>query len=149
MKKAVMHFITANQVSLETRQRYGELFISMDVNGDGKLSREEVTNGFKKLMRDEENVQVTDTEVEKFMKIADQDGDGEISFQEFLSAVISQDELISETQLKQAFAMFDEDGDDNITAEELVNVLNFVEGMDLKMAQTIIAKYDKNNDKML
>ena len=39
---------------------------------------------------------------------------------------------------------FDEDG--VITAKDLVNSLNFVDGMNKKMAQTMIAKYDVDQD---
>lgn len=42
--------------------------------------------------------------------------------------------------------MFDEDGDNNITPDELVNVLKFVDGMDLTIAKTIISRFDVNGD---
>lgn len=138
MKNAVLNFIAANQVSLETRQKYEEVFLSMDADRDGALSREEISRGLRR-MKEEEGVYMSEEDLDNFMNLADQNSDGQISYQEFLSAVIATEELTSEAQLKQAFAMFDEDGDNNVTAEELVSVLNFVEGMDLVMAKTIIS----------
>lgn len=145
MRHAILHFIIANQVSLETRQKYEEVFLSMDVNKDGSLSKEEISKGLKK-MREDEGLYTSEEELDAFMEKADQNSDGQISYQEFLSAVIETEELTSDAQLKQAFTMFDQDGDGNITAEELVSVLHFVDGMDLALAKTIISKYDINKD---
>jgi len=50
MKNAVMHFITANQISLETRQKYENVFLEMDVDKDGSLSIDEISKGLKKMM---------------------------------------------------------------------------------------------------
>jgi calcium-dependent protein kinase len=70
-------------------------------------------------MKDKDDLFMTEDDVEEFMNTVDSDNNGAISYQEFLGAVISQEELTNEQQLKQAFSMFDEDGDNNVTAEEL------------------------------
>ena len=40
---------------------------------------------------------MSDQDLENFMNLADQNNDGQISYQEFLSAVIAQDELTSDS----------------------------------------------------
>ena len=68
----------------------------MDVDKDGSLSRYEISIGLKKMM-EQENVYMSDEDLENFMNLADQNKDGQISYQEFLSAVIAQDELTSDS----------------------------------------------------
>ena len=77
---------------------------------------------------------MSEEDLDNFIKMADVNNDGEISWKEFLNAVISFDELTSESKLKGAFDMFDEDGDKNITPEELLSVFSFVDGMNLQRA---------------
>lgn len=99
MKNAVMHFITANQISMETREKYEKVFLEMDVDKDGQLSREEISIGLQKMM-EKEMVYMSQDDLENFMNLADSNSDGEISYQEFLSAVVAQEELTSDKQLK-------------------------------------------------
>lgn len=88
MKNAVLHFITANQISLETRQKYEQVFLDMDIDKDGSLSRDEISKGLKRMM-EQEDVFMSEDDLENFMSLADQNSDGQISYQEFLSAVIA------------------------------------------------------------
>ncbi len=52
-----------------------QAFKALDKNSDGKLSREELLDGFKELYGD-----LAEDEVEKIMKIADTDNSGEIDY---------------------------------------------------------------------
>ena len=133
MKTAVLNFITTNQISLEIRHKYENIFLEMDVDKDGSLSADEIKTGLAAMV-EKEHILMTQEDIDDFVKLADTDGDGSISYNEFLTAVVTQEELQSESQLKQAFSLFDEDGDDNITPYELQKVLGFVNGMDRRMA---------------
>ena len=53
----------------------------MDANGDGVVTKEELKNLLKGLGED-----VTDDIVDEMIKIADENGDGKIQFEEFVSA---------------------------------------------------------------
>ena len=59
------------------------------------MSRDEISKGLKKMM-EQENVYMSDEDLENFMNLADQNSDGQISYQEFLSAVVAQEELTSD-----------------------------------------------------
>lgn len=87
--------------------------------------------------------------MEAFLKHAGKSKNDKISYQEFLTAVIPIEELTNDTYLKQAFQIFTEDDTNEITAESLAEVLKFIDGIDLKLARTIIAKFDKDKDGML
>ena len=56
-------------------------FQVMDSNGDGVVTKEELKNLLKGLGED-----VTDDIVDEMIKIADENGDGKIQFEEFVTA---------------------------------------------------------------
>jgi calcium-dependent protein kinase len=58
-----------------------DIFLSLDTNKDGKLCRDELISGYRKLYGE-----FAEDEVDKIMKIADIDGSGEIDYSEWLMA---------------------------------------------------------------
>ncbi len=62
----------------EEKETYKQLFDTIDVDKTGSCSREEMTTYLKKLF-------YTREEIEEFIKTADSDNSGEISFDEFWS----------------------------------------------------------------
>ena len=56
-------------------------FQVMDSNGDGVVTKDELKNLLKGLGED-----VTDDIVDEMIKIADENGDGKIQFEEFVTA---------------------------------------------------------------
>ncbi len=75
-----------------------EIFKNLDVNNDGKLSREELIEGYRKIYGD-----FAEEEVDKILAIADTDGSGTIEYSEWLSATTNRKTLISDEKLKNAF----------------------------------------------
>ena len=53
-------------------------------------------------------------------KSLDQNGDGEISFSEFISGATNKGDLISDDKLKLAFELLDDNNDGHISADELM-----------------------------
>ena len=65
------------------RTKVREVFTSMDTNGDGYLSEEELLTGLQ-------NMGYTDLSMQQIHKFAfnlDRDGDGKISYSDFLNAL--------------------------------------------------------------
>ena len=86
--------------------------MSMDVNGDGSLTLEELKKGL-------EGKANGDTLLE-LMKSADTDGSGEINYTEFIAATIDANVFMREDYLRTAFDMFDKDGSGKIDNKELM-----------------------------
>ena len=103
------------QASPEDIKELKELFKSLDVNGDGSLSLEELQKG----LRDKEN----GDKMLEVLKAADTDGSGEINYTEFLAATIDANIFMREDYLRTAFNMFDKDGSGKIDNEEVINLL--------------------------
>ncbi len=49
----------------------------------------------------------------------DKDGDGQISYEEFIAAAINKVALLNESNIKATFEMIDEDGNGQLTIDEL------------------------------
>ena len=97
------------------------MFKAFDKNGDGKLSIEEVKEGYLehygKVMSDEE--------VTNMFNAVDTDRSGFIDYSEFVVAAMQQRQLTSQDKLQAAFRMFDKDGSGIITRDEISEVLRF------------------------
>ena len=98
-----------------------KVFKAFDKNGDGKLSIEEVKEGYLehygKVMSDEE--------VTNMFNAVDTDRSGFIDYSEFVVAAMQQRQLTSQDKLQAAFRMFDKDGSGIITRDEISEVLRF------------------------
>jgi len=75
-----MTFIVSQIVSSEELANLRDIFQEIDENGDGKLSREELTKGFSKFPM------FSGVDVDELMNQCDDDGNGYIDYTEFLTA---------------------------------------------------------------
>ena len=91
------------------------LFMSLDVNGDGSLTLEELKKGLAGKQNGEDLLAI--------MKGADTDGSGEINYTEFLAATIDANVFLREDYLRTAFNMFDKDRSGKIDNEEVIALL--------------------------
>ena len=96
------------------------MFKAFDKDGDGKLSKQELKDGYNehygRVMSDEE--------IDKMFAAVDTDHSGFIDFSEFVVAAMQQHQLTSQDKLQAAFRMFDKDGSGIITADEIRDVLS-------------------------
>ena len=79
------------------------MFQELDENGDGKLSKEEILNGYEKAF----GVPIEEDDVDKMFKEIDIDGNGTIDYTEFVMATMNEKNILSNDKLEQAFKMFD------------------------------------------
>ena len=71
------------------------VFKAMDVNGDGKLSKQEVRDGY----RDYFGKEISRREVDAMFHAVDADGSGSIEYSEFVVASMSEKNLLSNQKL--------------------------------------------------
>jgi len=67
----------------------------MDLNGDGKLDKEEIIAGYKEYY----DKDLTQDEVDELFKNVDADGNGELEYSEFVIATMNEKNLLSNNKL--------------------------------------------------
>ena len=118
-----------------------ELFKTLDKNGDGSLTLEELRVG----LEGKEN----GATLLHIMKSADTDNSGEINYTEFIAATIDANVFMRQDYLRTAFEMFDADGSGKIDNEEVKALLQGDELQNLcspDAIKTAMEEIDTNGD---
>jgi len=87
----------------------------MDTNGDGKLDKGEIKNGYQEFF----GKGLSDEEIDIMFDKVDVDGSGAIDYSEFVVASMNEKNLLSNNKLQSAFKMFDKDGGGSISTDEI------------------------------
>eukprot|EP00344_Euplotes_crassus_P011841 CAMPEP_0197009586 /NCGR_PEP_ID=MMETSP1380-20130617/50755_1 /TAXON_ID=5936 /ORGANISM="Euplotes crassus, Strain CT5" /LENGTH=174 /DNA_ID=CAMNT_0042430947 /DNA_START=125 /DNA_END=646 /DNA_ORIENTATION=- len=118
LQQAAITFIVSQLATSDEIHELQIAFKALDQNMDAKLSLQELRDGYKKYFPE-----ITDTEIDRIIEIADADGSGEIDYSEWVVACIDKTKLLSENKMKQAFSLFDKDGGGSISPAEVKEVL--------------------------
>ena len=140
LRRTVIAFIAARLLSSEATSELAAAFKALDVNHDGRLSREEMLTGYASIMPEEEAREV----VEQVLLAADMDGSGFIDFTEFVAGSMSPKVLLSKRRLEQAFKSLDTDGSGAITLAELRSGLGLEHNPELW--EKLASEVDQNGD---
>lgn len=134
----IAHQLTSN----EELSKLKSVFLKLDKNNDGKLSFEEILEGFIEVFgkTGAENV------VELIFKKCEKEKNEFISYDEFIAATIDKTNLLSEKKLEAAFKLFDRNGDGFISPNELKEVLGGDGFFPESYWMSIIKEVDENGD---
>ncbi|EYU46104.1 hypothetical protein ABFS82_04G073100 [Erythranthe guttata] len=124
------------------------VFGMFDRNGDGKISRRELSESLEKL-----GIHIPEKELKQMIEKIDANGDGFVDVDEFgeLYAAIMEDEgrADEDEDMREAFNVFDQNGDGFITVEELRAVLSSLglkQGRTIEDCKRMIKKVDFDGD---
>ena len=121
LKQATYAFIASQLLTKKERDDLAKVFKSFDKNNDGKLSIEEVKDGY----REHYGRDMTGLELQSMFNAVDTDHSGFIDYSEFVVAAMHQNQLTTDEKMHAAFNMFDKDGSGIIHPEEIREVLQF------------------------
>ena len=85
-------------------------FEAMDVNKDGRLSKDEVLVGYTAIY----GADLAEVETQRIMEIADIDGNGTIDYTEFINATLDKNKAMTQDRLRMAFDFFDKVSEPNM-----------------------------------
>ncbi|KAH7281985.1 hypothetical protein KP509_35G006600 [Ceratopteris richardii] len=135
-------------------EKLRDLFQSFDIDGDGRISLEELHAVLNSL-----GIHVSKEESDSILSRIDTDNNGHIDFEEFKSFLKAMKTECSveeeDADMAAAFAVYDIDGDGKIDAHELLEVLTKMSntlpsmkssGITLQDCVRMIAQHDCNAD---
>ena len=95
LQQATYAFIASQCINKKEKEEIDKMFRIMDKDGDGKLNKKEVQEGYKEYFGKELSAQDVDS---MFLKV-DTDGSGEIDYSEFVIASMSEKDVLSNHKL--------------------------------------------------
>ena len=130
----------------EDKETLTEIFHAIDLDGDGRLSRDDLRHGFHEFGGD--HSQISEHQLRKlFWRIGRhaEDVAGFVEYMEFIIGAVDKSNMMSSDSLQQAFTSLDADQNGFITASELKHVLPSHDGT----VEKIIEKVDIDGDGMI
>jgi len=122
-----------------------KLFNQIDLNGDGKITGEELYLGLKQRLNSESLLD----DVKNIFSNLDMNNDGYIEYEEFVRAAVSKEKFMGENVLKFAFRFFDKDNSGKIDIKEIETVFkdSITDKQHIEESlYKIIFEVDKNRD---
>lgn len=142
LKTAAAAYIGSQLISKSEKEKLGKIFKALDTNGDGKLSKAEIHDGYEehfgKLLNEDE--------LDQLFNDVDTDKSGFIDYSEFIVATMSSKKNLSEEKLTAAFKLFDSDGNGTISKDELTQVLSTSHQIAPETIEEILKQADENDD---
>jgi calcium-dependent protein kinase len=130
----------AHQCSTADINENQKIFINLDKNNDGYITKKELREGLKQMMK------LSDDEIEQIILSIDTDKNGAINYTEFIAATLSH-ETVDQEKIIQAFDMMDKNGDGFIEESELAEMVGQeVGGIDVRMHKSLIKEADTDGD---
>ena len=132
----------SGKVAQDQLDEFKEVFNLFDTDGDGSLTREELTSAMRSL-----GLNPTDEEVKAIIVKTDADMSGTIELPEFTEWVAKKVNLTSQDDLRKIFSLIDLDGNGFISADEFRQLLDSLKidlGEDKLMALMKNADTDNN-----
>lgn len=116
--QTVLAFLSHNFAEKDQLDRLKKIFYTMDLNLDGKISREELSHAYEVA-----GLPIQKEQLDKIIQSIDFDNNGFIEYQEFIRVTIPKENLFTEVNLKTAFDLFDLDKNGGISLSEVCEVL--------------------------
>ena len=138
LKKAVLQFISTQFHLKSDEDELRELFKELYKDNKGQITKKAFEGHLISLYGVEEGKEICN----KIFEHLDLDGSGEISYDEFLSAMIHSKKVFTEDNLDWACKIFDKDGNGRLSVEEIKEVF----GGDKKTWKKVIEDVDLTKD---
>merc|ERR1712150_54233 len=150
--KIIMAYKPAKKIEDADILKLQKEFLECDLDGDGKITREELKDVLRSLKG---KMKVTEPAIEKVVKEADADADGQIDLREFYNNCTNSNNknviyraLMMRSKARKAFEKYDTDGSGTITWDEMKEVFEEKLGrkLNVKEVKEMMKETDENDD---
>ena len=137
-KQAVLQFISTQFNLKKEEEDLRDLFKQFDQEKKGQITKDVFYQKLCELYGENDAKDIS----ERIFAQLDLDGSGEISYDEFLSAMIDSKKVVTADRLEKAFKLFDKDGNGKLSIDEIMAVF----GGDEESWKKVIDEVDLNKD---
>jgi calcium-dependent protein kinase len=95
LKQATFAFIASQLLTKSEKENLAKIFKAIDKNGDGKLSKEEIFEGYDLFF----GKNLEKSQIEEMFDSVDTDGSGFIDYSEFVIAAMNEKQLLTQDKL--------------------------------------------------
>jgi calcium-dependent protein kinase len=138
LKVAVLQYISTQFNMKDDEEDIRDLFKEFDTHNKGVINISDFTSILVKMFGEIDGK----IDADLIFQNIDLDGSGEISYNEFITAVIDGKNLVTNDRLAKAFKMFDKDSSGAVSVEEIRNIF----GGDEHKWKKIVQEVDLNGD---
>ena len=131
--QTVLAFLSHNFAEKVHLNKLKKIFYKIDLNLDGKLSKEELYTAYK-----EAGMEMPKEELDKVVESIDFDGNGYIEYEEFIRVTIPKEQLFTDANLRTAFDMFDLDKNGTISLTEFKEILGLGKNKDINVNKELL-----------
>lgn len=139
-RQATLEYIAWQYAPAEEADALKRVFMAMDSDMDGKLSREDLEVNFRELLPTGLD------DLTRIMDTMDCDGNGYIEFHEFLTATLNWKRLLTTEVMESAFRAFDKDGNGMIGVDELKFMLQGEQEVENGVWTDVLQEVDSDGD---
>ena len=142
LKEAIHTFIISKIMDPKVFKQEDTVFSMLDVNKDGMVSTEEITE----VLRNEMPTEEAEMYSEMIMDHVDSDKNGYIDYTEFLRATVKNTRVCTKENLLNAFKYFDSNGNGTIEFDELSSALTDGATISQGLLNDLMNEMDRNQD---
>ena len=139
--QTVLAFLSHNFADKLELNKLKKIFYKIDLNLDGKLSKDELFIAFK-----EAGMEMKNDQLNKVIESIDFDGNGYIEYEEFIRVTLPKEQLFTEDNLKSAFDMFDLDKNGTISLNEFKEILGIKKVKDKNVNKELLKEIPIHGD---
>jgi len=108
----------AMNISEKEVENLHKIFLKLDTNGNGIISKEEMMIGMDYL-RKEVNCKLTTADIDQIFQAMDFNDSGQIDYTEFIASFLDCSIYLNESFLRKEFAKLDMDKDGKLNKEDI------------------------------
>ncbi|MCQ2821361.1 MAG: protein kinase, partial [archaeon] len=145
LQQAAIAYLVHNNPQIKEVQDARALYVKIDKNNDGKISKEEFYKGLTFLFNEQKQA-VDKKHISDLFDIIDADGSNDLENEEFARAAVDKTKLLDENILKYAFNYFDKKKQGVICLDDVKEIFKKNITFSDDDFQAIIDEVDKNGD---